>query len=234
MLKLKSKIILSTIAIFSIITFNSCTNEENTVIDENQVISDTNFELLKVNALNAYNNNDFSRVVKPSVNSVNYTGIIETLENTQNRNANSTITNFEDYQDILGDYYDEEYFNQLLELYEYSETLVQSELFNENSTIEERESYLIEVLEYVILEDLESSFSNRSSNCGRHRTVCQNGAERTLGISIAGCTGLAVVAGIFTGGVGAASWPVCMGTAGFHYDSNMQTCQDHYEVCMDQ
>jgi hypothetical protein len=130
MLKLKSKIILSTIAIFSIITFNSCTNEENTVIDENQVISDTNFELLKVNALNAYNNNDFSRVVKPSVNSVNYTGIIETLENTQNRNANSTITNFEDYQDILGDYYDEEYFNQLLELYEYSETLVQSELFN--------------------------------------------------------------------------------------------------------
>ena len=94
---------------------------------------------------------------------------------------------------------------------------------------------MVEILEYVILTGIDNnSTKSFSNNCSDHRTVCQNGAERTLGITIAGCTGGAVVAGLLTGGVGAATWPVCMATAGLNYDSNMQTCQEHYEVCMNQ
>jgi len=234
MLKLKSKILFSATIICSLIIFNSCSNEDNSIVEENQIINDTNLELLKASALSTFNTKDFSKIVQPSVNTTNYEGIIEVLNNTQNRNTNSNTMNFEDYEDILGEYYDEEYFNQLQGLFEYSIDLVQSDLFNENSTIEERESYLTEVLEYVIVNDTDSNLANRSSNCGAHRTVCQNGAERSLGITIAGCTAGSVVAAIFTGGIGAAAWPVCMATAGFHYDSNMQTCQEHYEVCTGQ
>ena len=227
-----NRIYLPFLFLLSMILVTTSCSEEDSIIEENQVISDTNFEILKANALSEYNSNDYHRIVKPSVNTTNYEEIIQKLNN--NQNPNLTFTKFEDYKVILGKYYDEEYFNQLLALYQYSETLIQSDLFNENSTIEEREPYLIEVLEFVILSDLQNNIAYKSSNCAEHRTVCQNQAESTLGNTIAGCTGLAVVAGLLTGGVGAASWPVCMGAAGLQYDTDMEACQQHYEVCMDQ
>jgi hypothetical protein len=232
MLKLKSKILLSATVICSLIIFNSCSNEDNSITEENQIINDTNLELLKASAHSTFITNDFSKIIQPYVNTTNYEGIIEVLNNTQNRNTNSNTLNFEDYEDVLGEYYDEEYFNQLQQLFEHSTNLIQSDLFNESSTIEEREPYLVEVLEYAILTNTDSNLANRSSSCGSHRTVCENGAERTLGITIAGCTAGSVVAAILTAGAGAAAWPVCMATAGFHYDSNMQTCQGHYDVCV--
>lgn len=233
MQKIESRIILTFILSLTLILFNACTSEENSVIEENQVISKENFELLKANALNEYNRNDFSKVTNPTPNTVNYEEIVEILNN-EGQQQRSADFDYSDYESILGEYYDEEYFNQLSSLYEYSENIIQSDLFNENSTIQERESYLAEILEYVIVNDQESSIANRSSNCQGHLNVCEASAERTLGITIAGCTAGSVVAAIFTGGAGAAAWPVCMATAGFHYDNNMQTCQEHYEVCTGQ
>jgi hypothetical protein len=119
-------------------------------------------------------------------------------------------------------------------LFEYSIELVQSDLFNANSTIEERQPHLEEILTYVILNDINVNIANRSSNCSAYYNSCTNQAERDHGIRIASCTGGAVILAIFTGGAGAATWPVCMATSGYLYDSAMTGCSDNYEICTGQ
>jgi len=222
----------------SLILINSCSNDEviqseheTTKLDnfDNyskslEVISESNLETLKADALRDYDNYDFSLLISPNSNATDYDLIISSLSPYEDEEIN--------YKTILGQNYDNAYFNELASIYSFGEVIVNSNLFNKNTTLEDREPYLKEVLEYVLLNNLEDQIEG--SNCQGHLNVCQNGAERTLGISIAGCTALAVVGGIFTGGVGAASWPVCMATAGFHYDSNIQTCHEHYELCLNE
>jgi len=214
--------------ICAIIVFNSCSNEENSMTNENQVISKENFELLKANALNEYNSSDFSKVTRPTPNSVNYEQVIETLNNKQRF---STDFNYDDYKNILGEYYDKDYFEQLIDLYSYSENIIQSDLFNNSSTLEDRQKYLEEILIYVILDNPIKSMASRSSNCLEHYNICRDQAERDHGIRIISCTGGAIVLGVITGGAGAATWPICMATSGFLYDSAIASCSAHYEVC---
>jgi hypothetical protein len=231
---LKTKNILHIIAVCALIFFNSCSNEENIVVEENLVISKENFDLLKTIALNDYNRVDFSKVTKPTPQTVNYEKIIEILNN-NGVQARSTDFDYSDYENILGEYYDEEYFNQLSALYQYSEEIVKSDLFEDSSTIEQRQEYLEEILTHVILADLnQNSFANRSTNCHAYYDSCSNQAERDHGIRIASCTGGAVILGILTGGAGAATWPVCMATSGFLYESAIQGCSDNLNICLNQ
>lgn len=119
--------------------------------------------------------------------------------------------------------------------FSYTETdIIQSNLFNELSTLEERQIFLEEILTFVLLEDISNDVANRRSNCQAHYNACSDQALRDHEIRVAGCTGTAVVAAILTGGPGAATWPICMAGSGLLWDSAMQGCRDHRDICLNQ
>ena len=237
MLQLKKRIALAASLICLVITFSSCNTEENLHMEENQVISNTNFELLKSRALNTFQGKDFSYLLKPSITKtkVNYQGILDQFNKPQNRNIVLPITNFREYQSelkgILGENYHDEYFTQLFELYRYSETIIKSELFSETSTLEERREYLQETLEFVFQNNIETPLASRTGECEEYRDNCYNQAESTLGNTIAGCTVSAIFAGIFSGGPGAAIWVPCTIAAGYAYDGQISGCDANYTTC---
>jgi len=216
------------IFLFSIIlSLNSCSNEESESMEEvSDVLSEANLELLKTQALDNFINYDFSKIVKPQTDDVNYEKIIELLSPYSNTDV------IIDYESVLGEYYDREYFQQMFAFHQYSKEIIQSNLFNKNSSLQEREIYLEDVLTYVIVQNSENSqLYLRSSNCSGQYGICSRSAERSHGIRIGGCTATAVVAAIFTGGAGAAIWPICVATSGFLWDSDMTACSESFDLC---
>lgn len=240
MLQLKKRITLAILLICSVITYYSCSSDENFQIEKNLTISDSNFELLKSNALNTYESNDFSYVLKPStkVDKVNYESILEILNLPQNQNVSLSTINIQDYKsqlkEMLGENYHEEYFNQLFGLYKYSETILRSDLFDKTSTLEQRKPYLQETLEFVFLngsKSAENSVNRITGECEDYYASCSTHAEDTLGILIAGCTVTAIFSGIFSGGIGSAVWVPCTILAGQNYDADMSRCGRDYAIC---
>jgi hypothetical protein len=216
------------IFLFSIfLSLNSCSNEESESMEEvSDVLSETNLELLKTQALDNFRSYDFSKIAKPQTDDVNYEKIIELLSPYSDTDE---IINFER---VLGEYYDREYFQQMFAFHQYSKEIIQSNLFNNNSSLEEREIYLENILTYVILENIENSeLYLRSSNCSGQYGICSRSAERSHGIRLIGCTAGSAVAAIFTLGAGAAAWPICMATSGFLWDSDMTACSESYDLC---
>lgn len=221
--------------IFSILilggfTLTSCSNEEEIgvnsinkriVIDPN-VINPENFETLKRQALKKFDKSNFTIIMKPDISNVNYQGIVHEL----NKHLDEEEIN---YEAVLGEYYHREYFEQLFNLYEFSLELTSSDLFNINSSINERVEYVEEVLIYVLLYNIESGSTN--SGCLNQYDLCKNKAGRDHNIRVGLCTGGAILGAILTGGVGAASWPVCMAGSGLFYQSDITYCYDSYQLC---
>ncbi len=198
---------------------NSKTNKR--IIANPDVISEENLEILKAQALIQFNNTNFSIITNPGKETINYGATIEKLSQYDDKE----IIN---YEEALGEDYNREYFVQLANLYEFSNQIISSKLFNINSSKEERIEYLEHILIYVFLNDIEYS---TSSNCSGQFKLCNQKALRDHNIRIVGCTAVAVIAAVFTGGSGAATWPLCMASSGLFYESDINYCSDSYDLC---
>ena len=226
----KIRIIVFLLPLSLTILFNSCATEDEVGNEEAKekslVITNINLEKLKTESLSIYQSSDFSALFDPNSIDINYEKILEILNQYQGEeNIN--------YENILGVYYHEEYFSQLFDLLQFSKTIIQSDLFDEKSTIEERETYLVEIMNYVFLS--ESKHSNLAkNNCTVAYNACENQAVDDHRIRLISCTATATVASLATGGAGALYWPICMVTSGYLYDSAMTGCSDARGICRQQ
>lgn len=107
------------------------------------------------------------------------------------------------------------------EFYYFTETIVLSDYFNEDFTIEEREEVLSEIWAYVLQENMHLT---QRSQCGPGYNGCVGHAESAHTIRVGGCTALAIVLGAVTGGIGAITWPICMVTSGLLYQNDVDYC----------
>lgn len=220
------------LTVLSFLLFQSCSDsiidKSEEIVSKSLIITDSNLEKLKNESLQTYANLDFSSIFEPDYENTNYEKILEIL------NQEQGIENI-DYQTILGEYYEEKYFNQLSSLLEYSKNIILSDLFNSSSNIEEREVYLIDILTHVFLENNKKNQSEKStSSCLSYYNSCKAQAKRDHGTRLISCTGIATVAALYTGGAGALSWPICMVTSGFLYSSAMTGCSEAYDICRQQ
>lgn len=200
---------------------------------KSEVISQKDFELLKNSALNKFNKKDYTKIIKPDINEIKYQ-IIKDKLNSSNKEFSNNFDPVE-YEEILGKEYDREYFQQLSNLFEFSKDVLNSDYFDNSSKIEDRQIYLEEVITYVILNYSNYKVAKFSSgNCSENFNICSDQAERDHGIRIGSCTGGAVILGLLTGGAGAATWPLCMATSGYLYDSAMTACHQGYQACINQ
>ncbi len=209
--------------------FNSCATEDEIVeVITEKTSSDTNLIELKNQSLEAFRDIDLSILFELNNNDLNYDKMIELMEH----NQSDDIVN---YEEILGDFYNEAYFNKLEELYHFGEQISQSEYFPKDLSTSESTQILEEVLIFVFLENLPLTISSKNtSNCLAYYNNCNEQAVRDHGIRLAGCTAGAIGLAVFTLGVGALTWPVCMATSGYLYDSAMTGCRNSYEICKQQ
>lgn len=93
----------------------------------------------------------------------------------------------------------------MFEFYDFSKSIIQSDLFNETSIIKEKQSHLEEVLEYVMLNKVDAwrGGSDISEQGGNYAT-CK---------------------------IGAVTWPICMAASGFQYSSDIEAYSDYFHIC---
>ena len=241
MLQLKKRISLVVVLAFSVISYYSCTNNENfeeetLQIDKTEVISRSNFEALQATALTTLQSKDLSYLRNHSahIGEVDYKGMMNAFNNSPNRNAELSMDNYSSYQSqlrgILGSQYNEKYFANLFELYKLTESLAKSDLFNPNSSLEDRRQYLEAALEFAFENSMENTAS-RFGECEERRDNCYGHAESSHENRIIGCTVTAFFAGVFSGGPGAAVWVPCMVSSGLLYDNDISACNGYYETC---
>lgn len=239
MLRLQKRILLAVALVLTTLSYYSCSdNDESFQIEDNQaVISASNFETLKSTALSTFQSKDFSAIFNPATNSekVNYKGIAEKLNQAQYRNFILPADNYQNFKTelraILGDDYHEAYFSQLFDLYQYAQGIAKSDLFNQKSSLEERQSYLQEALEHAFLYETQNSPQNRYGECEDEFGRCSSGADTNLGIATGICTATAAISGFFTFGIGAATWVPCMILAGNQWEIDMDKCNADYNTC---
>lgn len=224
---------ISLIAIISImlsLTILSCQDDaelnyvsKNT--QENDVINEDNFEKLKSRSLDDFNIE-------------NYNLLFQIDNNVDLRSINNILLDFEDsnenihYKSVLGEHYHESYFQQLNSLLSYTKNIIQSDLFNPNSEIIEREIYVQKILRFVFLNSVDDTSITTLGDCEEHRAVCEQNALDNHTDRMVMCAATAAVAGILTGGPGAATGVLCAVGSGLQWENDMEACHDHYEICV--
>ena len=238
MLRFQKRILLAVVLALTTLSYFSCSdNDESFQLEDNQAISVSNLETLKSRALNTFQSKDFSAIFNPALNAenMNYERITEKLNHAQSRNAILPVDNYQSFKTelkvILGDDYNEAYFTQLFDLYKYAEGIAKSDLFNQKSSLEERQMYLQEVLEHAFLYEAQNSTQNRFGECEENLSTCSNHADNALAISVAACAAAATIAAIFSGGWGALGFPVCSTAAATQWTMSMNSCNASYESC---
>jgi hypothetical protein len=153
----------------------------------------------------------------------------------KNKSQNLIEGDFVKYSNLpklYGNSYNEEYFEQYQILYSFAMSIALTPEFNRLSTKDEKIKYIEDILVYSISNYAIRNGQDRSGdNCQAHYNVCVNAAEDALGVALGVCTGTAIIAGIVTGGPGAAVWPICAVGAGLQYDIAVGACADHLHIC---
>jgi hypothetical protein len=192
---------------------------------ESDVISEDDFEKLKSRSLDDFNIEDHNLLFQIDAN-VDLSSIHNILLDHEGSDENI------DYESVLGEHYHESYFQQLNSLLSYSKNIIQSDLFNTNSEIIEREIYVQRILRFVFLNSVDDTSITTLGDCEEHRAVCEQNALDNHTDRMVMCAATAAVAGILTGGPGAATGVLCAVGSSLQWENDMEACHDHYEICV--
>lgn len=205
----------------------SCSNEvmditDNIEVEESSlVITEVNYNNLEKEALASFNPAEYPIILNTN-RKIDFSKIFEIVE--KNKDGNGLLN----YNQIDASSNEILYFQELENLYNYGSSIIQSDLFESTSSIDERELYLKNILFIVISQNL-SEVLQTTRQCSSGYYSCVGSAEDQLGISLAACTAGAVVVGIFSGGIGAAAgWPICAAAAGASFEVSRSRCGDVY------
>jgi hypothetical protein len=207
--------------LLTILTIYSCTKEEELV--KSEVISIENLDKLKKKSLIEFNNIDLNGIY--NVDKTKLNNIYSILKNYDSNELNKA-----DIKNILGNNYDTVYFNSLDGLLNFSINLYKSNLFNTESTYNERKKYVEEILNYVLLEAEYTKYITLS--CGPGYAPCIKKAERTHAVRMAAATasaslGMALVGWTGVGGAASAGgWVIAVVASGVLYQIDSDYCTE--------
>ena len=228
------KIVYALVFLVSLLTVISCSNESTHSIDSNQsgmamrqtrdgveIISNENFEILRNEALHLFKSGDLHLIFsEPGMDFQTSMDLI--------RESGEEDLERDDFQRILGENYNELYFENLGELMQITTNLYQSELFNSKASMDSR----LPIIEEILIFVFENGIPVTAYSCGDGYKPCVKKADaehkKRMGVASASA-GLTL---LVSGGAGApfaiGGWVIGMIGSGAQYDIDMEYCFDKY------
>jgi hypothetical protein len=221
--------------IISVLSLLSCSNEDVHTDEANgksyelvaktreEVISATNFEILKQQSLASFNSQNIGAIFStPTFDLVEVNHILSGYTEEEIKHL--------DFEAELGEEYDPTYFENLDKLMNFTTRIYTSNLFYQDSSLDSRVTAVNEVLEYVFIE----GGSYVTNGCGPSYNTCIRQAERSHKLRIAAATASAGLGMLVSGwtGVGAAgsagAWVIAVIASGVQYQIDSDACTEYY------
>lgn len=222
-LKKHLKTLFALLLFIFLISFQSCNKD---VVEDKEVITIENFELLKANTQNLIQRSLSSLDNTAKTTSVNFEQVLTILEQHEG-------FTYDELPTILGDLYNETYFTNLVILNEITMEVYNSDLFNENTAMEDRQPFVEDIIFYTLMNHNNILIDNFSSKAICHDpdrlTICEDKAKTDHGRRLASATATAGVVSFFgTPAAGAAVFVIASVASGYQYDADIDYCYEQF------
>ncbi|WP_405251038.1 hypothetical protein [Dokdonia sp. Asnod3-C12] len=209
-----------------LVVFASCSTDitETELITENNnsVITEKNLIDLKTTALKEFEENSYNLIFEYNKD-LDFNRISKKIDSQENNVYSINLKSLEANE------LESQYLLQMNMLYNFGSSLINSNLFEENTTLENRKIYVEEILIDLFKNHYISKANNSiRSSCGPSYRRCLEHAETAHAIRMGGCVAAAVISGVVSGGIGSIVFVPCAVSSGLLFENDRSYCSDSH------